>query len=208
MKRKLYWTSDWHVGHANCLKFDERPFDDLDEMHEKLVKNFNRFVPTHGITYFLGDMGLCSNGLLKSVIERLNGTKVLVRGNHDGKMDSMYNAGFDVVVEKAQITLGKDIITMSHCPLYGVFREDTTGMRGCDGTENWHKEHKHKDTFSFPDFGQYHLHGHIHSRKGNGKLIKDGRQFDVGVPGNNYRPVSLSDVQSWIHQHKKENGLL
>jgi calcineurin-like phosphoesterase family protein len=190
------------------MKFDERPFKDLNHLHESLISNFNRYVPTHGITYFLGDMGFKGSETLRKIIDRLHGTKVLVRGNHDGKMDSMYNAGFDVVIEKAQITLGKDIVTMSHCPLYGVFRENTEGMRGCDGTENWHKEHKHKDTYSFPDFGQYHLHGHIHSRKGNGKLRTDGRQMDVGVPAWNYRPVSLSDVQAWIHQHKKDNGLL
>lgn len=206
MKKKLFFTADFHVGHENCLKFDNRPFSSLDEMHEALIKNFNYYVPKNGVTYFLGDMGLCSNGLLKSVIDRLNGTKVLIRGNHDGKQDSMYNAGFDVVIDKAQITIGKDIITMSHCPLQGVPREDTTGMRGSDGTENWHGENRHKDKYSFPDFGQFHLHGHIHSRKGRkeSKTIDD-RQMDVGVPAWNYRPVRLAEVQSWIARYKEEN---
>lgn len=203
MKRKLYWTSDWHVGHKNCLDFDQRPFKDLDEMHHALIKNFNFLVPKHGITYFLGDMGLCSYGLLKEIVDQLNGTKVLIRGNHDGKMDSMYNAGFDVVLEKAQITLGPEIITMSHCPLYGVFREDTTGMARSDGTDKWHGEKKHRNKYSFPDFGQFHLSGHIHSRKGNNKSIRQlGRQFDVGVPANNFKPVSISDIMSWISRIK------
>lgn len=208
MKTKIYFTSDWHVGHENCLKFDNRPFKDLGEMHKALVKNFNHWVPKHAITYFLGDMGFGTADLLEGIVRQLNGTKILIRGNHDRKMDAMYNAGFDVVLEKAQITLGKDIITMSHCPLFGVFREDTTGMRGCDGTENWHKEHKHKDTFSFPDFGQFHLHGHIHSGPSNNKLRIDGRQMDVGVVANKYKPVSLSDVESWIFNYKKDNGLI
>ena len=207
MRPKIYFTSDWHIGHNNVLKFDERPFRDLDHMHETLVKNFNYYVPKHGITYFLGDMGLCSNGLLKSVIDQLNGTKILVRGNHDGNTYSMYNAGFDVVTDKAQITVGKEIVTMTHCPLYGVFREDTTGMRNATPGENWHKESKHKHRFSIEDFGQFHLHGHIHARgKANGKAIVDGRQMDVGVPGNNYKPVTLSDVESFIAKYKKENG--
>lgn len=196
--KKLYFTSDWHIGHKNVLEFDQRPFKDLDEMHEALIKNFNMLVPDHGITYFLGDMGLCSAGLLKSVIDRLNGTKVLVRGNHDGNMGTMYNAGFDVVIDKAQITLGKTIITMSHCPLYGVYREDTTGMRNSDGTENWHGEEKHKNRFSFPDFGQVHLHGHIHSPNGGKSQRILGNQMDVGVPANKYKPVSIDQVQSFI----------
>ena len=205
MKKKLYFTSDWHVGHKNCLIFDQRPFQGLEEMHKKLISNFNYYVPKHGVTYFLGDMGLCSHGLLNSIITQLNGIKILVRGNHDGKMDSMYNAGFDVVVEKAQITIGKDIVTMTHCPLKGVFREDTTGMRGADGIENWHGEKKHGNKYSIEDFGQFHLHGHIHSRKDRG-LITDGRQMDVGVPAWNYKPVSLSDVQRWISKYKEKNN--
>lgn len=204
MKPKLYFTSDWHIGHKNVLKFDQRPFENLDEMHETLIKNFNKMVPNHGITYFLGDMGLCTHGLLKTVIDQLNGIKVLVRGNHDGGMYSMYNAGFDVVTDKAQITIGKNIITMTHCPLKGVFREDTTNMRGAKEGENWHKEHRHKDRYSIEDFGQFHLHGHIHAGPANGKPVLDGRQMDVGVPGNNYKPVTLSQVESWIAKYNAE----
>lgn len=206
MRRKIYITSDWHVGHENVMRFDERPFASLEEMHETLVKNFNFCVPKHGITYFLGDMGLCSNQLLRSVITRLNGTKILVRGNHDGGMNSMYEAGFDVVLDKAQLRIGKHILTLSHCPLTGVFREDTTGMRGSDGTENWHGENKHKYKYSFPDFGQYHVHGHCHARgeKVNGKKIIDGRQMDVGVMGNEYKPVRMAEIESWIWKHCKE----
>lgn len=171
-------------------------------MHTTLIKNFNHLVPKHGITYFLGDMGLCSHGLLKTVIDQLNGTKILVRGNHDGNMNSMYNAGFDVVTDKAQITIGKNIVTMTHCPLNGVFREDTTNMHGSSPGESWHKENKHKHRFSIDDFGQFHLHGHIHAGPANEKKVIDGRQMDVGVPGNNYKPVSLSQIESWINTYK------
>ncbi len=205
MKPKIYFTSDWHIGHANVLRFDERPFSNLDEMHEALIKNFNQYVPSHGITYFLGDMGLCSNGLLKSVIDELHGLKVLVRGNHDGNFYSMYNAGFDLVIDKAQIVIGNDIVTMTHCPLQGVFREDTTGMHGVVPGENWHKETKHKNRYSIEDFGQFHLHGHVHARgeSVNGKKIIDGRQMDVGVMAHNYKPVSISQVESWIASYKQ-----
>ena len=205
MKRKIFFTADWHVGHENCLVFDERPFDNIEQMHRTLIKRFNATVPKYGITYFLGDMGFRGNQLLRSVIDQLNGTKVLVRGNHDGGMYAMYEAGFDVVIDKAQIRIGPNVVTMTHCPLKGVFREDTTGMNRMDGTENWHGEPKHKNNYSIEDFGQFHLHGHIHSRKGKPSPTIEGRQMDVGVTAWNYTPVTLSQVESWIARYNNEN---
>lgn len=200
----IYFTSDWHVGHKKVLDFDRRPFRDLDHMHEHLIKRFNHFVNPSAVTYFLGDMGWSSNNLLYSVISQLNGTKVLIRGNHDKKANSLYNAGFDVVLDKGQIMVGSQIVTMSHCPLTGVFREDTTNMRGKDG--NWHNEEPFQHLYSFPDFGQFHLHGHIHAGPHNTHIKKviDGRQYDVGVVGNNYEPVSMAKVISWIDKTIQE----
>lgn len=37
MKTKLYFTADYHIGHKNVLEFDNRPFRDLDHMHEALI---------------------------------------------------------------------------------------------------------------------------------------------------------------------------
>ena len=206
--KKIFFTSDWHIGHANCLKFDNRPFADIEEMHSVLIKRFNSTVPENSVTYFLGDIGLCSKERTKEVIEKLNGTKVLVRGNHDGKMFAMYDIGFDVVVEKAQITLGQEIITMSHCPLLGIPREDLTGMRGAKEGDNWHGESRHGQSYAFEDFGQFHLHGHIHSGPETSNKSKImGRQYDVGVVANDYRPVSLSQIEKFIFETKKREKM-
>jgi calcineurin-like phosphoesterase family protein len=203
VKRKIYFTADWHVGHQNVLKFDNRPFKDLDEMHTTLIKTFNHYVPKHGITYFLGDMGLCSNGLLKSVMDQLNGTKVLILGNHDKGINSMYSAGFDVVLYKAELQIAKKRVTLSHCPLRDIKREDTSGMRGSDGTEPWHNHDKHKYKYSWPDEDQFHLHGHIHSPNGGKSKKVVDKQFDVGLPANNYKPVSISEIESFVVKYRE-----
>ena len=151
----------------------------------------------HGITYFLGDMGLCSGELLASVVQRLNGKKILILGNHDNKgMYAYYGMGFDFVTYKAQISVGKNILTMSHCPLKGVFREDVSTMRNYvpERNDHWHGEWKYGDKYSFEDFGQFHAHGHIHSPNGGQSTRILDRQIDVGVPGNGYKPVSLSET--------------
>lgn len=206
MKKKVYFTSDWHLDHANCIKYDQRPFDSCEEMAEVLIKNFNYYVPEHGVTYFLGDMGSTSHGRLKAVMDRLNGTKILIRGNHDGNVYSMYAAGFDVVLQKAEITVAKHRVSLTHCPFKGVFREDTSKMRGHKPGANWHKEEHFSDLYSVEDEGQFLLHGHIHARKNKPhSSVKLDRQWDVGVVGNNYCPVSISEVESWIMRYNKNN---
>lgn len=170
-------------------------------MHTTLVNNYNAQVPVDGVCYFLGDIGMTDKEKLKSIITRLNGTKIMIMGNHDKGSNAMYDVGFDVVLNNACIYIANERVTMSHCPLRGVFREDVTGMRNALETDNWHGESRH-DEFSVTDEGQFHLHGHIHSGKSNNKKHFDGRQFDVGVPANNYRPVSIYAIESWIARTK------
>jgi calcineurin-like phosphoesterase family protein len=67
----------------------------------------------------------------------------------------------------------------------------------------WHGETRHKD-FSIQNYGQFHLHGHIHSPNGGKSAKILDRQFDVGLPANNYRPVHISTIESWISQTKQK----
>jgi len=200
-RKSIHFTSDWHLGHQNSIKFDNRPFKDLDHMHRVLVNNYNSQVPVDGICYFLGDIGMCSSEKIKEILAQLNGTKVCVLGNHDKGANAMYSMGFDVVLNSATMYIAGERVTMSHCPLRGLFREDTTGMKNAKEGEGWHGEFKNKP-YSVTDEGQFHLHGHIHSGPANEKLTVTVNQFDVGVPGNGYRPVHISTIESWIARNK------
>jgi calcineurin-like phosphoesterase family protein len=195
--KPIFWTSDWHLGHAKVIEFDKRPFKNLEEMHRTLIARYNATVPKDGVCNFLGDVGLCSGKTVKEVIDQLNGIKCVILGNHDKNMHAMYNQGFDLVLHSASIVIAGKKVTMSHCPLRGVFRERTESMINADSNENWHGEKKYLN-FSVADEGQFHLHGHIHSGPANDKPRIDGRQFDVGVAANKYRPVSISEIESWI----------
>lgn len=197
--KKLFFWSDLHLFHEAVLSFDERPFDDLDHMHKSLIKNYNATVPSDGVCYFLGDVSFGSTAETKAIIDQMQGTKICIMGNHDKGMTAMYNSGFDVVLYNATIYIAGQKVTLSHCPLRGVFREDTSKMRKHIPGENWHGEYELGDKFSVADDGQFHLHGHCHSRgTANGKEIRTNRQYDVGCPGNGFRPVSASQIESWI----------
>lgn len=198
-RRRVSFTADWHIGHENVLHFDKRPFDDLNHMHRVLENNYNSTVGKQDICYFLGDMGLCNGDILTKIIQSLNGTKVLILGNHDKGATAMRRVGFDVVLNMAAIEIAGKLVTITHCPLRGIKREDCSKMNGYIEGDNWHKEHKHT-AFSIADFGQYHLHGHTH--KGSEERILD-RQMDVGVKANNYRPISISVIESWVASREK-----
>lgn len=206
-RKPIFFTADWHIGHANCINFDERPFRDVEHMHEVLIRKYNAQVPDHGVGYFLGDIGVSSTAKTLEVISRLNGTKVLILGNHDKSMNSMYNCGFDVVLNGAVLWIQGIKVTLSHCPLKGLYREDLSHIpeERRRGEVNWHGESRN-DAYTFNDEGQVHLHGHIHSRPGieNIKTKTLYKQFDVGVAANAYQPVPISTIESWISKLRGE----
>lgn len=205
MERKgIYFTSDLHIGHANVLVFDQRPFRDLDHMHEVLINNYNSTVKD-GVCYFLGDIGLGKSELVKNVISRMSGTKCLILGNHDKGVEAMYKVGFDVVLHGATMQIAGERVTLSHCPLLGVYREKCEDMKGSQTGENWHGESRLKQRiFTTTNEGQFHLHGHIHSPNGGKSKKILGRQMDVGVAANGYKPVNISVIESWIAKTKIE----
>ena len=200
--RNTFFTSDWHIGHKNCIALDKRPFDSIEHMHKVLINNYNSSVKENDICYFLGDIGLCSGTILKEVVSQLNGTKICILGNHDKKINALYEAGFSAVMYGATLYIANEIVTLTHCPLLGIVREDVTDMKGSVPGENWHGESRHAK-YSTVDRGQYHLHGHIHSPNG-GKSVKIlDKQYDVGVVSSKYRPVSQSTIESWISLDKQ-----
>lgn len=79
--------SDPHFGHAGVCKFLRedgtklRPWDSAEEMDEELVKRFNETVGAKDKVYFLGDIVMNRRAL--TTVSRLNGDKVLIKGNHD-----------------------------------------------------------------------------------------------------------------------------
>jgi calcineurin-like phosphoesterase family protein len=202
-KRKpIFFTSDWHLYHVAVLKFCERPFKDIEHMHQVLVNNYNAVVPEHGICYFVGDMGMYNVDLIKPIIDSLNGTKVLILGNHDPGVNASYNMGFDIVVHGITMKIAGEMVTITHCPLLETYREDTSRMKG-DKNPYWHGHNnkKHRE-LSTKNNGQFHIHGHIHSpNRGQSKKIQ-GKQYDVGVDAHNFRPVSISTIESFIATNK------
>lgn len=194
-------TSDLHLGHKNVLEFDKRPFRDVDHMDQVLLNNIKSTVPPGSILYFVGDIGMGDDDRVRRFLSEIKDrTLVAVLGNHDKGQNAMLRLGFNVVVYGLVLYVSNQRVTVSHCPLRGVWRENVEGMKGASSGENWHGENK-QHRFTFTDEGQFHLHGHIHSPNGGKSQRILGKQFDVGVVANNYRPVSISQIESWIAKY-------
>lgn len=83
----VFLTSDTHFGHLGVCKFLRedgeklRPWTDPNEMDEHMVKVWNETVKPNDKVYHLGDVVINRRAL--SILHRLNGDKVLIKGNHD-----------------------------------------------------------------------------------------------------------------------------
>lgn len=104
MKTGSVWlTSDNHFYHTNIIKYCSRPFVDAPDMNAQMEHHWNELVTPDDIVIVVGDLtaGLGDKKLeLFNLIGRLNGRKILVRGNHDHQKDNFYlEGGFKKVVD-------------------------------------------------------------------------------------------------------------
>jgi len=95
----VFLVSDTHFGHTGVCRFTRndgvtklRPWDDADEMDEAMVKAWNERVKPTDKVYHLGDVVINRKAL--PTLARLNGDKVLIRGNHDIFPDVEYRQYF------------------------------------------------------------------------------------------------------------------
>lgn len=81
---KVLFTGDLHLGHENVIKFDNRPFETVEEMDAELIRRWNNKVDKGDLVYVLGDMiWKARNDDAPSLIKSLNGQIILIKGNHD-----------------------------------------------------------------------------------------------------------------------------
>ena len=158
----VFVTSDWHFGHKNIIKYCNRPFESVEQMDSALIEIWNSQVGSEDLVYFLGDFTFNrdhskTDGALVSLLERLNGKKAFVLGNHDNHLEArlraaMYrqNGGVWNVTPYHEVRHNGRRVVMFHYPI--------TEWNG-----------SHRDTV--------HLHGHCHGSR------KDlpGRLLDVGI---------------------------
>ena len=112
-----FFTSDLHWGHKNIIKFCNRPFKNVHDMNRSLVKNWNSVVTNNDTVYVIGDVFVCNPSTAAKYIKKLNGRKILIKGNHDHDEKTMLGVGFDEFHRKLDYRMpnGKNAL-LQHYP--------------------------------------------------------------------------------------------
>lgn len=135
---KYFLIADTHFGHSNIIKYCNRPYSDVDEMNEDLVRRWNSVVGKRDVVYVLGDFAFGREAIQKYA-SLLNGTKYLVKGNHDSYTNQFYrDCGFREVYDKPILL---DFLIFSHHPLQ---LSETTPYFNYYG--HVHNDEKYQDT--------------------------------------------------------------
>jgi calcineurin-like phosphoesterase family protein len=158
---KIFFTADTHFGHKNICRLCNRPFSSVEEMDRELITRWNYVVEDGDVVYHLGDFAFKDPDYYK---EKLNGSVVFLKGDHDSWMKGVYFPSLIII---------KPLGLLDE---YGNQREITLchwAMR------SWQKSH----------YASWHLFGHHH-----GKLEPYGLSFDVGVDTHNFFPYSMTEI--------------
>ena len=103
-----YYIADLHLFHKNVTKagvdFDDRPYDDIYQMHEDILNRWNKKITNGDTVYILGDMSLRRNKAdLPVFVSQLKGHKILIKGNHDDVSDYRYQKVYDEICEYLEL---------------------------------------------------------------------------------------------------------
>lgn len=188
--------SDTHFGHTNSwekFKLADgsplRPFSSTEEMDETMIERWNAKVSPQDTVYHLGDVVINKKSL--PLIKRLNGRKILVRGNHDIFNDNDYrNVGFEQLLG---VRVFVDKFILSHIPLHpdcvtGRFRVNVHGHLHANQVMQQY-DTGFGSTF-IPDIG----------------IRPDPRYLCVSVEHTNYEPLHFDEVEARIQKRWEDTG--
>jgi len=168
----LFFTSDHHFGHRNIIRFTDRPFESVEEMDAVLIERWNERVKPGDIVYHLGDFSLCSREETEAILDQLQGSIRLIRGNHEGAAMSCRNR-FEWIKDYCELKMEaskpggrRQLVVLCHYAM-----------------RVWRSRHH----------GSYHLYGHSH---GSLPDLPDQHCFDVGVDCHDFYPISWEEVKA------------
>lgn len=169
------YLADTHFGHFNVIKFDKRPWKDVEQMDKDMIRLWNEKVYDDDHVYFLGDLCFRNAHPAEWYLKQLKGHKHLIIGNHEGAVLQSPEAmscfeSIDQILEIKDVLNERPVkIVLCHYPM-----------------QEWNG--KFHDT--------WHIYGHIHNNLGEtyDAMSRMDRALNAGACINNYAPVSFKEL--------------
>ena len=191
----VFLVSDTHFGHAGVCRFlrDDgtklRPWDNPEEMDEEMVKRWNETVRPNDKVYHLGDVVINRKSL--QILERLNGDKVLIKGNHDIFKLEDYTKHFRDI-RGYHVMNG---MILSHIPVH----EESLGRFGTNIHGHLHYNRVMKSV-NVQEWTPYEERPLITQKK-----VLDERYWCACVEHTDFRPILFEDA---IKKIKEQGGTI
>lgn len=174
---RIFFTADHHFGHANIIKYCNRPYTSVTEMDRDLIARWNAVVGENDVVYHLGDFTLGGPCKAQRYFAQLNGVIHALPGSHDirwfDKQEYLSRSGHVIQCEPPLKTLE---LCFENNPRPLVIVLCHYAMRV------WDRSH----------YGAFHLYGHSH-----GRLPPQGRAMDIGVDVRP-EPFELEEIKTLL----------
>jgi calcineurin-like phosphoesterase family protein len=128
----------------------------MEEMHAGVIKKWNGTVKSKDTVFVIGDVTFGGFEETQEILSKLNGKKVLIRGNHDERFSSAewLRMGFDDVRDICVIKKDQEKWILCHFPFSSPLKYFYRRWRG--SRANYFK--------IFPSYkGHRLIHGHHHT---------------------------------------------
>ena len=177
-----FFSSDHHFGHANVIKYSNRPFSSVEEMNQYMIDKWNSVVKTEDTVYHVGDFSFLNKEKSKEILSKLNGYIILIKGNHDSTETRMKEIGFKEVYNDLVIEIAGKKVLLCHFPFAPKEKPTEYDLK--------YMNLRPKNE------GQWLIHGHVHQHwKVQFKMI------NVSVENWDYTPVSMDTMETLIKEN-------
>lgn len=198
-----YYIADLHFYHENIISIDGRPFSDALEMNDYMIEKWNSRVRDNDEVYILGDLSLGTGEETNAILQRLNGKKYLIVGNHDSYIsDKDFNKDSFVWIKKyAEIRDENRRLILCHYPIF------------CYNGQHYRNDNGESLTFM--------LYGHVHNSpdahlirrficetKAEHRIDRNGNDYEVPCNmincfcmNSGYIPLTLDE---WVDIERKQ----
>jgi calcineurin-like phosphoesterase family protein len=115
----VFLISDFHLGHTNIIKYESRPFADVEEMSRVITAQWNKVIKSNDqLAIILGDFAMGNRAKIEEAAGKLHGRKWLLLGNHDRHHGVKWweERGFERAFEYP--ILFEEFFLLSHEPVY------------------------------------------------------------------------------------------